>query len=614
MVDQAITGVFSTTQVGSPGARIRLPLTGNSATGNANSFFMQGVFAIAQVGSFGFEKGGSLPLVGNELSASLGDFDLSILTDGSITLRAIKGAPLTNDEIDTNFNTLNKNKLNRTLVANGILYTDSAGLVRVLPGGSDRDVLYWDGATKKPYWAPNPGEGSGIPISVEVNGVQQSASLQKLNFTGVGVSVDEPSPDQFTITIAGSGVAESESTYYPGYTFNYLNATQWYIEGVDASALFYVSRRCVFITGGVPYYGTIVAVNYDSTLPDSTTITMSMENGGSVPSAADVEVGLTTSASGWSPIASPPFNGNGTLTDIRSGRIGATNFWLCCAKNGLLAYSTNDGLSWVTVNTGTQSDLEVIIYDSFEERFLVAGQDNTILLSTTGTSWYAGTGPTGTTIGSWWNGYFNDVDGRIYIMGQYTSGSNNRILSTIDFASTWDGGPSVSFNSPENTNIAQRQPFDDFLVSTGLTIYVYTDYSDTGASSWTGSPSAALCIESFLESTNCWQLYGCANGEIEININSTSRNIHDNITVYPWYDATWSSDHQRFVFVGANGQIGFLDYAEFSVPNNNDRAVMVSNGFNPMADIVAVHYDTVSNFFLAVSSNGQICRSSNGIN
>jgi hypothetical protein len=67
----------------------------------------------------------------------------------------------------------------------------------------------------------------------------------------------------------------------------------------------------------------------------------------------------------------------------------------------------------------------------------------------------------------------------------------------------------------------------------------------------------------------------------------------------------------RFIAVMDNGRIGYIDTDDFG---SSAAWTEVTNGFNPLANILDVHYNDTDAVAIAVADNGQICRSTNGTN
>ena len=75
--------------------------------------------------------------------------------------------------------------------------------------------------------------------------------------------------------------------------------------------------------------------------------------------------------------------------------------------------------------------------------------------------------------------------------------------------------------------------------------------------------------------------------------------------------AVYSPLHTRTVIVGDTGAIGWIDDSGRATADN---VTAVTNGFNPLANILAVDWNETDGIFIAVADNGQIARSTNGTN
>jgi len=614
----AITGVSATAAAGTVGASIAVRLTGVSAQVAISNAVMGSVFATAEVGNVGFQKGATIPLTGVQASAAAGSFDATLDTLNTITTREIgpspKGAPLTNVEVDSNFLSLQNNKLNKVINLNRVLYSDNNGVLKELPIGPLDSILYSAGPTASPYWAPNPGDGAGIPIALSVEGVPQSTSISSLNFEGPGVVITETAPGQFTITIAGSGVAESESEYYPGYTFNYIDNDTFSIVGLDASALFAQGRRLVFKYSGLTIYGVISSSDYNITTAGDTTINMAMEEGNVLPSGISVEFGLTTSGVSWSPIANPPFTGE-SINDIISGKVGATNFIIAVADNGQLAYSINSGLTWTEVATGTTENIRTIAYDSSNQRFLAGGNAGVLLKSSTGSSWALDTttvpalaGTTGTS--DIWDMEYHAVDDRFLMSFNLVAGANAVTYVSADFGVTWPTSLG-SAAGPYGKIAVTDAIIDDIFRTSGTVVSQNVSIIDSTPATFINAGYIISAVFMKPDATTPDIFIGGEGGQLAHYLNITIQSLDDTHPAFAINDIAYSSEHQRYVAVGDNATIYFLDEVD---DTTDDAWTSVPNGFNPTADINAVHYDYISNLFYACNSAGQICRSSNGVN
>ena len=614
-----ITGNVGTTAVGSVSDGISIGITGVQAQSSVNSDAPIGVEAVGQTGVFGTTRSGSLTLQGVEANGQLNSFDLDIGTTGALVTREIgfnpKGSPLTNAEIDNNFLSLYYNKLDRLLNPNRILYTDSAGTVRQLPVGAVDEILYSDGGI--PYWAPNPGQGSGVPISLEVDGEQQSSQLTNINFTGSGVTVTETSPNQFTINIAGSGVAEIDNQFFPGYILNYISGLQFYVEEADLRPMFPIGKRLVFLYAGNTYYGQITAIDYDTTRVDDTVITFAGEDSFVLPNVSPgvVEFGLTTSAAAWAPIANPPFPGI-KQNDIISGEIGATNFWVVCGVGGRLAYSTDECLTWTIVNTGTTENLNCLAYDSANQRFFVGGGNSNRLTSSTGTNWVLDTSDiraTGDGSGDIFSCAYSLNDSALFIFFNRNTQQAATAARSYDFGATFTMANSHNTVTNDFPLVRESPTSAVWYQGVGSAVTQFTNADDISAGTWitnggVGVISAYDVIE--VDGGN-YHILGGLSGGIRVHFNNNPRG-DDNVTFSQAIRKfAWAEDYRRLVCVGDNATVGYLEWVDEAQGN---AWTPVNTGFNPTADVTSVAYSNRSNFYVACNSAGQICRSTNGIN
>jgi len=316
-----------------------------------------------------------------------------------------------------------------------------------------------------------------------------------------------------------------------------------------------------------------------------------------------------------------PFDGN-DMTCMASGKIGATNFWVVCGENGRLAYSPNQGGSWVEVNTGEIGRFTDIAFDHWNNVFCAVGTDGLILFSTTGTSWAAPAVVPTVGIGSQ-NDYFSvcfqESQGAIMILKNY-SDTWAKMWFTFDHGASWveataGGGQIINPGSAGTKIMRSSLPSAIFfLTSTNKTIQG-TSLTDTSYSSYNTCPTGGS-IQGFVSSFEA-TIYNVTvqdDGTIT-QFENTLESASDTTTFSsPLRSVAYSGDHDRYLCVGDNAQIGYLDAADWADgPAGDDQWTSVPNGFNPTSNINWVVYDGVANMFLACSSAGQICVSNSGV-
>ena len=210
-------------------------------------------------------------------------------------------------------------------------------------------------------------------------------SLGNPTTTGYVLSSTTTGTRSWIEMVAGGGTSGSTSEYCPGYTYTYIGASTFSIEDFDVENLFSVSRRIKFTVDSATVYGTINAVDYDTTTANDTTITMTMEDS-AVLTAGLTEVCFVAGTAGWSPVADSSFAGT-SINSITSGVIGATHYTVAVGDGGKLAYSTDYGVTWTQVTTGTSENFNSISYSNTHEQFLAVGDVNVMFHTTNMTSW-----------------------------------------------------------------------------------------------------------------------------------------------------------------------------------------------------------------------------------
>jgi hypothetical protein len=521
-----------------------------------------------------------------------------------------KGSPLDNEEIDSNFLGLENNKLNKIIGPNKMLYTSPQGNIIEVSHGPVDYVWTSNGENAAPSWKANPGLGAGIPLIIEAEGVQLSTNASKINIKGTGVVVTEPSPDEFIIEITGSGVSESDSEYFPGYIYNYIDSSSFSVIGLNITPLFYLGRRLVFKSGGSTRYGQIVIVDYDLTSEGDTTIVVQMEASQSLFDALDVEFGLTTSAVSWSPLANSPFDVE--MTALATGKIGATNFWIVAGKVGNLAYSVNEGATWVEIATGTTETIYDLAYDPSKEEFWVVGGNNFIMKTSTGTSWAAPAvlptpfSSTEDILSVLYNSYED-----IIMLNKKNASTTIRMLYTDDGGDSWTlHASNTTFQGFRQHRHYMRSNVDDIYQTFSADLNVLLNIGDSSYSPATAGINGDVNgAEIIWDGVYFKIVMGKVGGAIGQHRSGSRVGTDTALFSGALLDVAYSVEHERWVIVGENAQIAFLDDVDFSV---DDAWEAVPNGFNPMSDITRVIYDDVANKFIACNTVGQICVSSNG--
>lgn len=462
--------------------------------------------------------------------------------------------------------------------------------------GSDAAETY-PGSSQGPYGVG--GVGGGLPAGGTAGQiiVKQSAADNDADW-------QNPGPQQ------------ANEAYCPGYSsYTRVDDNEFTVDLVNAENLFYVGRRVRFDKAGVLDYGVINAVDFNITSANDTHVTLTMEGADTVPTGT-FDVCLVSSATAWSPIAEDPFSG-GNIRDIATGNIGGTQYWVIVGDAGKVAYSTNSGVSWTTATSGTTSTLYACIYDTNNQKFWIGGVDSAdnspfMAYSTNGSTW-TGVTPPDTVIGN----YVVDMCAM--------SNESSLICSIFDSVSVFYD---TYISSTEwTTSIARGTANGSGLVAadetatsgsnvwgygSGTNYLWYSAFSDTSSTSGgTVTGTITALMHTPVSGVGAQVFIGSGAGHVEYGI-PTNANVLDDVTFgNSINDFAHSELHARTVCVGNGGQIGYIDDADVA-SLLADAWTSVSNGFDPAAVINAVEFNEVNGVFVAVSSNGQICRSSNG--
>jgi len=409
------------------------------------------------------------------------------------------------------------------------------------------------------------------------------------------------------------------TVWAPGYNYTYQSGSTFTVDLVDVQVQFKIGKRLKFESStGVETWGTITAVDFDTTHADDTFVTVTMESG-AVPNPL-AEVYFASSAVAWVGIAEDPMSG-GPVADITTGVISSTQWWVIVGEDGKLYTSTDGGASWTARVSGTTGDLHACVYDSANDTFWIGGEDSTatgsyLAKSTDGITWTDTTIPWTNAAGDFVNmiAYCADTD---YLIASYYDASETEYKYTVS-DDEWVTEEYRDFQSSAPSFCAAPAragdtPNDWYSTTDNQTVEVYTSFSDTSGSthrSLSGGHTISGHRRITIPSTpySAQTFIGATDGQID--------HIHGS-----WYtdtttfaeainDFAHSRVSGRLVCVGDSGQIGYVNDANLG---GNDAWTVAPNGFDVSANVTRVEYNETDALFIAVADNGQICRSSNGI-
>ena len=459
------------------------------------------------------------------------------------------------------------------------------------------------------------GGGSGnLPPEVAVadSGLVLTTAVQLLDFRGFSLTQDVT--DQIVIQF---GASVENSTFCPNYAFNFISDTSWSVLGLDVTNLFSVGRRLRFVDGASNYFGTIIT----SIFSGNTTMSMAMEDGEILTNTV-TEVCLVNGGVAWQPISQDPFGGAAIL-GIETGAIGATQYWVICGDGGRIAHSTDAGLTWTVATTGTVENLNDVAYSRDDESFLVVGNAAVLLHSTDGETWSLDTAklialPEYVTGDADVYSCMYDRGGQGYRVQWAINGVDGTANAyTTDDTATWDSTPNlgtkVNVGSSKIGAILSGSADTDLgmFYQQNIDLWQFTIIPDeTGASFVNVSSQGGVAgAESYVESNG---------STVRIFVGRLDGEIHSFTTTVD--DVTFGSSPvnafveseilQRMVAVGNDGKIGTCEKVDYE---SLDKWSLKQNGSNPLANFTDVQRNDVDGMFVAVNDQGQILRSTNGL-
>ena len=422
--------------------------------------------------------------------------------------------------------------------------------------------------------------------------------------------------------------ATADDLLPPGYPVTYVSSTSFTVDGFDVEHMFRVNRRMKFNGGGVDSYGIIASVSYSS--PD-TTVTMTMEDSGTVPTTIS-DYWFSSSSTYWVPIATDPFSG-GAIYDIATGIIGSTEWWIAVGAGGKIYTSTNKGVDWTSRTSGTTGDLLTVSYGSRLETFVVGGEQSSaagyLLLETTDGTTYTNIGPVSAGGDNSFYSLTSAAGDRVTQV-RFNTANTYWVICIYDASSSaWRPYVADDTWHPESAKTAYIVPLllsaDGTAAATGqgwdynesTNANSYVSFTAVNTSSWASeafSQGTAMysCTVTGSAVAGTYMLRGSANGNIDNRPLSTTSVASDTTTFSGAINGfAASSADQRIVCVGNLGVIGYFAAADLGYGSRT--WTEISNGFSPTTSINAVAYNETDGMFVAVATNGQICRSTTGV-
>lgn len=427
----------------------------------------------------------------------------------------------------------------------------------------------------------------------------------------------------FPIVYGTVGIAQADGqTYNPGYTLTYINATSFTVEEVNAVGLYHVNRRVRLVgSNGLFYFGVVLTVSYSS--PD-TTVTMTMDGSDVVPVDL-ISAVLVTDGTQWASVAvNNHLWRTSTRGKIISGRIGAEIWWVIVGDNRQIHVSRDAGATWDKANiTGPMPEtinLNGVAYDNNDQGFWAGGSDNWILTTSDAINWVSSQPSdlvAATTLGDGNLQFINYGATRssgsargFVIRGKFSSATQSEVMTSTDKGVTWISRASLF--TAVSVNFYKQS--GRYWFSWGGTMY----QSAAVDGNWgaTNEGSSVGPMYDLASSALANAKYACGNfGEVW-------KGSGGGLT--SWFELTaartaFGSGHNLLgiaisesldirVAVSAGSKIGY------AYRTTEGTWTLVSHGFNPGAKILAIHRDEDDAMFIAISDDGNICRSTNGIN
>lgn len=432
----------------------------------------------------------------------------------------------------------------------------------------------------------------------------------------IGITVPRFTVMYGDVTISAGG----EANFNPGYFPTFISSTSFSIDGVDVSKMYYVTRRMRFEDNlGNATFGVIATSVFGG--PD-TTITMTMEGSDVVPAIITAAI-FTTSDTQWSPI---PVNNHPfiamTAAQLLSGRIGADDWWVIVGLAGFIATSNDLGATWTkrTPSGGlTTENINDVSYDSDNQRFMAVADDTYIITSLDGINWVSSqpsdlTGAITSGSGNLQRIAYGNTDSQslpgFALFGSFSSASNSEVYTTVDNGANWTSEGLIA-------NTAQLRVFEYTPHILGRYFF---NHVDAMSSVLPGPTWSSTNEDSGATGVNDITWLDTPDNAIEVNAQGNVRSS-DQHGQAQWFDrvddttgifgasdmlcCAFSVLQQRAIMGGKDGKMGFTeDAATF---------FLIGNGFNPTAEILDIWYDENDAIWIAISNDGNICRSTTGI-
>lgn len=415
-----------------------------------------------------------------------------------------------------------------------------------------------------------------------------------------------------------------EANFNPGYALTFVSTTSFSIDGINVTNLYHVGRRIRFKDNLANESAGVVLTSVFTT---DTVITMTMEGADVVPGIMTAAI-LTTSDVQWSPLPVPnhPFVSM-AKAKIVSGRIGEEDWWVIVGSGGFIATSNDGGNFWKqrTITGGLAAqDINDVAYDPDNQRFMAVADGTWIITSVDGVAWVSSQESTLLAAIASGNG---DLDHIAYgntslssnlgfaVVGAFSSATNNDVYWSTDYGATFALGiaNSVSIANGKfyrwNDSVTKKYFFTNtFSQTPQVATWTSTNEDSSGAGGQDIDFDPGV-------SPNNIAITVHADGQIRMGggggVSAWSNLQVINTGTFGTTDLlciVFSVLLGRWVACGKDGKIGFAERT--GAPNP---WTLVTNGFNPTAHILDIAFDENNGLFIAISNDGNICRSTTGI-
>lgn len=329
---------------------------------------------------------------------------------------------------------------------------------------------------------------------------------------------------------------------------------------------------------------------------------------------------------GFTLIVQDPFSG-GNINRICSGQIGGTEWWVIIGGGGLLSTSTDGGVTWTSRTSGLSSNLISIAYNSTDEQFFVGAANGDFTTSTNGSTWTADTttiaalGGAGSNaflavvwdVGSaeWWCliAYNASITRRTYTTDVNVTTFTSRDTSVT--ATQTVGTARITTSGNQIVFCRDTEDFGFFLGSADTTDSAFSNLGPNGVAKCVATaPGSASFAHDFVvgNSAGGAKRYG-GTGLAAGQARGRNTTTYDALTNVSVNGIAFSTVSNRFCIVCDNNEIYSLPQSSMDAPQFAYE--VVNNPFT--ANINDVWYSPVDDVFIAVGSNGEIGRSTDGI-